>query len=518
MYKRRSGQLSMLDSPTMFGTIPLDSKNGWVKLSGIIPWMEFEERYAANFKSRKGQGACPARMALGALLIKERYGVSDEDVVAEIAMNPYLQYFLGLREFRYTAPFDASMLTRFRHRISGEMLAWINDRVIGRPQPEDSRNDDDPKGGNGSGGDGGTEETPEEAAAGSDSTESAPANEGTMILDATCAPQDIRYPTDTSLLNEARINAEEIIDALHQSGLTGGEKPRTYREKALREYNAFSKSRKKAQKKIRKVKGKLLNYLARDLTAINRIVVEHPDQDCLGEALTPRQVERLAVIIALYEQQRAMHEGGTRSVPKRIVSLSQYWVRPIVRGKQRAEVEFGSKVEMSVVDGFLRVEKLQWEAFNEGGTLIDSVEAFRRAYGHYPARVLADKIFRTRENLRYCKARGIHINGPKLGKPSADEALRNQQLKEEWLESGERGEIERDFGVGKRRYSLGRIMMKLRDTSEVAVRVAVRVAVLAMNLWKKLRLLLQHLWNLLYNCFATLRPTQNCATFLLAGS
>lgn len=518
MYKRRTGQLSMLDSPTMFGTIPLDSKNEWVKLSGIMPWMEFEERYAANFKSRKGQGACPARMALGALLIKERYGFSDEDVVAEIAMNPYLQYFLGLREFRYTAPFDASMLTRFRHRISGEMIAWVNDRVIERPEPEEPRNDDDSTSGSGGsagggGDDSGNEESPVEPACGSDPAELAPANEGTMILDATCAPQDIRYPTDTSLLNEARINAEEIIDALHQSGLTGGEKPRTYREKALREYNSFSKGRRKTVKTIRKIKGKLLNYLARDLTAINRIVAGHPDMD-LEEALTPRQVERLAVIIALYEQQRAMHEDGTRSVPKRIVSLSQYWVRPIVRGKQRAEVEFGSKVEMSVVDGYLRVEKLQWEAFNEGGTLIDSVESYRRAYGHYPARVLADKIFRTRENLRYCKEKGIHMSGPKLGKPPADEAIRRQQLKEEWLESGERGEIERDFGVGKRRYSLGRIMMKLRDTSEVAV----RMVVLAMNLWRKLRLLLQLLWNRLNNWSATFLSLQNCAIFTLADS
>ena len=169
---------------------------------------------------------------------------------------------------------------------------------------------------------------------------------------------------------------------------------------------------------------------------------------------------------------------------------------------------------MSVVNGFLRVEKFQWEAFNEGGTLIDSVEAFRHAYGHYPARVLADKIFRTRENLRYCAERRIHINGPKLGKPPTDDTLRRQQLKEEWLESGERGEIERDFGVGKRRYSLGRIMMKLRDTSEVAV----RMVVLAMNLWRKLRLLLQLLWNLLHDCFAHLPFSQNCAIFELIGS
>ncbi len=431
-------------------------------------------------------------------------------------MNPYLQYFLGLREFRYTAPFDASMLTRFRHRISGEMLAWVNDRVIGRPQPEDSRNDDDSKGGSdGSGGTGGgREETHEKTAPGSASTELAPANEGTMILDATCAPQNIRYPTDTSLLNEARQNAEEIIDALHEICLTGGKKPRTYREKARREYNSFSKSRRKTGKMIRKIRGKLLNYLARDLTAINRILAEHPDRDCLGEALSSRQVERLTVIVAVYEQQRTMHEGGLRSVPNRIVSLSQYWVRPIVRGKQRAEVEFGSKVEMSVVNGYPRVEEIRWNAFNEGGTLIDSAESFRRAYGHYPARVLADRIFRTRENLRYCKGHGIHMSGPMLGKPPTGEALRRQQLKEEWLESGERGEIERSFGVGKRRDSLGRIMMKLRDTSEVAV----RVVVLAMNLWRKLRLLSRLLWDLLNDCFEALRLSLNSASFVLPRS
>jgi len=85
-------------------------------------------------------------------------------------------------------------------------------------------------------------------------------------------------------------------------------------------------------------------------------------------------------------------------------------------------------------------------------TLQQSVEAYRKAYGHYPARVLADTIFRTRENLRYCKEHGIHLNGPKLGKPFADPTEARKHKKLEWLESGERGEIERNFGVGKRRY------------------------------------------------------------------
>lgn len=199
----------------------------------------------------------------------------------------------------------------------------------------------------------------------------------------------------------------------------------------------------------------------------------------------------------LCEQQKEMYDSKTHRIADRIVSLSQWWVRPIVRGKQKAETEFGAKVEMSDIDGYLRIEAIRWDAFNESTTLIESVENYRKAYGHYPERVLADKIFRTRDNLRYCKLHGIHLNGPKLGKPTQDPAQRRAELKQEWLESGERGDIERRFGIGKRCYSLGLIMAKLKETSETTI----HLSVLVLNLQKRLRLLLAFfrdwlsLWN-----------------------
>ena len=184
MYKLHSSRMSLFDEPVMFGTLPLDPNNEWVKLSKLIPWVEFEYRYEEHFESGTGQPACSARMALGSLLIMEDYQCSDERVVAEIAMNPYLQYFIGLPAFQYSAPFDSSMLTRFRQRITPEMLDWVNDRIIGR---DDS--DGTPPDGGGSGD--------------VDTLESNAQNEGTLILDATCAPQNIRFPTDASLLNGA---------------------------------------------------------------------------------------------------------------------------------------------------------------------------------------------------------------------------------------------------------------------------------------------------------------------------
>ena len=236
-----------------------------------------------------------------------------------------------------------------------------------------------------------------------------------------------------------------------------------------------------------------LGYVRRDLGIIDSIEEKHPG--CLKETLSVRKQEMLQVIRTLYSQQEYMYRTKTHKVDDRIVSISQPWVRPIVRGKQTADVEFGAKVEMSIVDGFLRIEDLRWDAYNESTTFQESVESYRKAYGHYPERVLADTIFRTRENMRYCKEHGIHLNGPKLGKPYADPAIQKQQKKLEWQESGERGEIERNFGVGKRRYCLDRIVTKLKETSEVMI----HASVLYMNLRKKLRLLLRLFFSWLRN-------------------
>lgn len=491
MYKRKLNQITIFEDPAMFGGITLNPENEWVKLAKLISWWAFEEKYAEQFPSRTGQPADSFRMALGSQLIKEQYHFSDEKVVDEIAMNPYLQYFLGLPEYRQTAPFDPSMMTRFRQRLTPELLQEVNDVIIGRKKAEDvgkDSHDDDPPAPPDADGDCGVEYSGE-------GSEEKPANEGTLILDATCVPQNIRFPTDASLLNEARENSEEIIDAFHKAGLTDGKKPRTYRKNAKKKYNRFSKSRKKTKKSFRTVRKEQLNYLRRNLKNIDIVLRNHPDE--WEKSLTNWQRERLEVIRILYEQQREMYETHTNRIDNRIVSLSQPWVRPIVRGKQNAEVEFGAKVEMSDVNGFLRIEDFRWDAFNESTTLKTSVEAYRKAYGHYPKRVLVDTIFRTRENVRYCKSHHIHLNGPKLGRPSKDPEIRKEELRLEWLESGERGDIERRFGIEKRTTSLGLIAAKLRHTSEVTA----HTSVITLNLQKRLRLLLRLL-------FAFLRPAR----------
>ena len=215
------------------------------------------------------------------------------------------------------------------------------------------------------------------------------------------------YPQDVSLLNEARENAETLLDVLHDPA--DGKKPRTYRKRARKDYLKYTRCRKHIAKMTRKAIGKQLAYLRRDLNAIDGKL-------SLGKNLPPRQAERLGTIRAVYEQQKYMYDNRTHSVPDRIVSVSQPFVRPIVRGKAGKPVEFGAKLDISVVDGWTRLECCSFDAYNEAGNLREMAERFRVREGHYPSWILADKIYRNRENLSYCKAPGIR-GAPRRVKP-----------------------------------------------------------------------------------------------------
>ena len=458
MYERKARQVSLFEDATLFGGVRLDPGNKWVKMARLIPWEEFEEQYAALFSNPKeGKPAKSARIAIGTIVIKKRYGFSDEDITEEIRENPYLQYFLGFEEYSSAPPFDPSMMTWFRERVTPEMMAEVNDYVIGRKKAKDKE---------------GTPSTGE-GTVGSEETQ----HKGTLILDATCCPQNIRFPTDASLLNEGRELLEEMIDTAHEKGATDGKKPRTYRNLARRDWLRFAKDRKPTLKKIRKAIRQQLGYIKRDLAHLEAILTKHPD------TLTAKELERLSVILTMYEQQKEMYDNGTRRVEDRIVSLHQPWVRPIVRGKTGSPVEFGAKVELSMSGGYARIEEIRWDAFNEGTTLQASAERFKEQTGEYPERILADKIFRTRENLAWCKERMIRLNGPKLGRPPKDRQEYLEALRLEREESGERNEIEGCIGVCKRRYGLDIVMMRLKHTSEVDI----YASILTRNLFKKVR-------------------------------
>ena len=341
MYRYSNGQIILADFKQPVG-MNLKESNRWVKKAQTIPWLEIEKRYAALFTNRKGNVAKPLRLALGACIIQAEYGYSDEETALQIQEYPYLQYFCGYPGYDdEKLPFDPSLMVYFRKRLTPEVLGEINEMIVRDAkehqvkEAESKDDDDDSDGQPGTGG-----------------------NSGTMIVDATCAPSNIRYPQDVSLLNEARENAEKLLDVLHDPA--DGKKPRTYRKRARKDYLKYTRCRKHTAKMTRKAIGKQLAYLRRDLDAIDGKL-------SLGKNLPPRQAERLGTIRAVYEQQKYMYDNRTHSVPDRIVSVSQPFVRPIVRGKAGKPVEFGAKLDISVVDGWTRLECCSFDAYNEAG-------------------------------------------------------------------------------------------------------------------------------------------------------
>ena len=185
-------------------------------------------------------------------------------------------------------------------------------------------------------------------------------------------------------------------------------------------------------------------------------------------------------IYKLYEQQQYMYQNKVHSVENRIVSISQPWIRPIVRGKTKASVEFGAKFDLSIDDsGLGRIEKISYDAYNESTVLVEAVERFRVRTGHYPERLLADQIYRTRDNRKFCKLHGIRLSGSKLGRPS----LTKQSVKEkrqEYQDNTDRIEVERSFSLSKRCYGMDLIRTKLYDTTLTSIALSVFVT----NLFK----------------------------------
>lgn len=442
MYKfDKNHQFGLADFNQPMG-LKMNPENRWVKKAETIPWEAIEEKYAALFPSKKGMPAKPLRTALGSLLIQKQLQFSDRELVEEIRENPYFQYFIGLPGYQDAIPFVPSLLVEFRKRLTAEVLEEINEMIIAYNAPDDLP----PTGG------------------GDDNEESA-TNSGTFILDATCAPQNISYPQDVNLLNEAREKLEQMIDIICYE--QNYYKPRMYRQKARKDYLNLAKCKKRTAKKIRKAIKTQLQYIRRDLRYIDAFLEEIDLCDDLSK--------QLVTIRTLVEQQQYMYDNKVHSVPDRIVSISQPYIRPIVRGKAKAPVEFGAKLDLSIDEnGIARLERLSFDAYNESDVLITAVENYKSRTGHYPERVLVDQIYRNRTNRAFCSEHGIRISGPALGRPKKDNKV---DKKQEYIDNIDRIEVERAFSLAKRRYGLGLITAKLDTTT----RSSIALSIIAMN-------------------------------------
>lgn len=420
----------------------LNRENRWVVLSNLVPWDLVRSHYEASLDSSQGAPSLNGRIAFGALLIKEKLGLVDREVVEQIVENPYLQYFLGYEQYSTEKPFDASMMVHFRKRFREESLREINEQIIKNAKSRLNKDKDD------------------------EDLDHGNKRKGKLLIDATCAPADMSYPTDLNLLNEAREKSENLLDVLF-SPLVGKErKPRNYRKNARKDYLKIIHNRQGGFRKMRKAIGKQLNYLKRNLTTIDSLLDQEKTELNL---LNSKELRQLWIIRELYNQQQCMYENRKHTHPDRIVSLSQPHVRAIVRGKARNRVEFGAKLSLSYQDGYSWIERISWDAYNECHDLKAQVEAFKKRNGHYPEVVCADKIYRTRENRNWCNQNGIRLSGRGPGRPKKDVQINKERQKQIIQDERSRIPVEGKFGQAKRRFGLSLIKSKLAQSSITSI-------------------------------------------------
>lgn len=477
----------------------MNRKNRWVLLSELLPWEELIKIYNKSM-SNFGRPALDARIAIGAMIIKAKLGLSDEETVEMIRENVFMQYFLGLEDYQEERLFDPSLLVHIRERMGKEMVDEMNNMIVAKavrekvqkekkgkkkiserslgkedidsdevnaskkvtasePKSEENKDETSMDAEN-------IEKNEEAVTTCSQTTDISQAitHKGVYILDATIADQYIKYPTDVELLNDSREKSEEIIDVLYSSSQMN-KKPRTYRRIARKRFLEFAKKKNKTNKQIERAKKKQLSYLVRNL----RIIENFLDTEIgLLKKLNKQQYRNYLVIQEIYRQQKQMYEKKENRCEDRIVSISQPHVRPMVRGKQGKIVEFGQKALAGIIDeGYSLLPKMEWDAYNEGKYVELSAEHYKIVLGYYPEVIIGDRIFITRSNRLALQRMGIRLSGKSLGRKS--ELKKKEEIKRMKEEQKQRVKIEGKFGQGKNGYELNKIRMRKSRTSESMV-------------------------------------------------
>lgn len=450
---RDNGQTSFIGFNATCG-VQLDTENEWVKAADALPWHDIEDRLADDFGQTLGRPGISIRKVVGVMMIQKKKNLTDRPVLKEIAENPYLQYFIGNNNFVPEAPFCQSTLSKYRKLLPLKTIIEINNLYLLKlPESVKPCKDTDRVG------------------AKSDEPVTDPdKNAGIMIEDATCSPSNIKYPQDFQILNDVRLYLEKVIDSFHTK-YHPWDKPRTYRKIAKSVHLKLAKSKKRTQKQIRAVIKKELGFIRRDLDYIDKYMAE-------GYAMSDqRQIARYLTAIEIYKQQLYMYRNNTHEVANRIVSLDQPFIRPIVRGKSKAPVEFGAKYDVTIDEkGHARLEYISFDAYNEGTILTDRIEAFKERTGHYPEAVMVDAIYRTKENIAYCKKRNIRITGKPLGNKKKFPKMTKEEKQIEYKDSVVRIAVERFFSLIKLHYGAGLIMPRKSNSTINSIALSILVA------------------------------------------
>jgi IS5 family transposase len=446
----------------------LDKTNRWVILGDTLPWAELEKIYNSRLNNiDRGAGNKPARMVIGAMIIKHKMNLSDEETIQIIRENPYMQYLCGLSELTDKPLFDPSLFVTVRKRITEEEINEMSLRLLEEEQRRKAGHDDGKGENPGDGATGAPSGHKGESAGTGDGgdcfskeyTDSqGRRHKGVLKIDATCANAEVRYPVDVDII----MDGCKVIDRyIHKLGDMLGIKARTSYTDARRMYLLLVKMKKKGGRLVRLTKSYMLSCLNKDLSRIVDIFVDHKG----SKSLLARHEQRiLTATFDMYAQQLEMSLNNIHQCADRIVSIFQPHLRPIVRGKAKARTEFGAKIGASICQGYTFIDHFSWDAYNESSDLEDQVSLYKKRFGCLPATVLADKIYMNKANRKYLRDEEIKNFCKPLGRPP--KAERPPEYYQDMAKAiGDRNEVECSFGTGKRIYRADNIRAKLPETA-----------------------------------------------------
>ena len=223
----------------------------------------------------------------------------------------------------------------------------------------------------------------------------------------------------------------------------------------------YRKQRRHSKSQTKKITRRLVDLLGKILREVRKMEREHPKEDKL---LTVREKNDLAIITKMYRQQKNHFRSGDarESIPDRIVSISKPYVRPIVRGKEAKNVEFGAKSNNILVDGLSFIEKLSFNAFSEGTRLKHCITLHKRLFGVDVKKIGGDTGYAGTDNRDHCRANDIQTSFAKRGRPSAEKKERDFVRAE--LARVRATTMEGSFGTQKEHYDLKRVKARKKAT------------------------------------------------------
>ena len=280
----------------------------------------------------------------------------------------------------------------------------------------------------------------------------------TFYTDATCYESEMRYPTDQKLLWECNEKAYSIMCTACQR--LGIHRPRTKYLDVEKANLTYAKQRKHNKSQQRRITRRLIMLLGKVLVEIRKLCRDHDSEN----VLTGKEKNVIEIITKVYRQQKNHFENDDprESIPDRIVSISKPYVRPIVRGKESKNVEFGAKCNNILVDGISFIEKLSFNAFNEGTRLDHCIKMHKRLFNVDAKKIGGDTGYAGTANRNLCKDLGIQTSFVKRGRPSVEKNEKDYVRQE--LARVRATAMEGSFGTQKEHYDMRRIKARKKKT------------------------------------------------------